>query len=97
MNQEQYYDRESLLKANSKLIQVLQERIKGKRFRPQEGDTIKLGYIRALITALTAQNAILKDQELSDIKERLDKLESVKGEDNSYTEQNTHIRERVQV
>lgn len=71
-----FSNRESLLKANSMLIIQLQARLKAKRFRPQEGDNVKLGYIRALIQALQAQNAILKDVELDEIKKRLDALEN---------------------
>lgn len=66
--------RESLLKANAGLIDNLQKRINVKRFRPQEGDSIKLGYIRALIQALQAQNAILKDAELDEIKTEIEEL-----------------------
>ena len=63
--------RDSLLKANSELIVNLQKRINVKRFRPQEGDSIKLGYIRVLVQALQAQNAILKDVELDDLKKEI--------------------------
>jgi hypothetical protein len=69
-----FSSRESLLKANAELIGNLQKRIHVKRFRPQEGDSIKLGYIRALIQALQAQNAILKDAELDEIKTEIEEL-----------------------
>ncbi len=46
------------------------------RFRPVPGDSVKLGYIRALIQALQAQNAILKDTELDEFKKRLEALEN---------------------
>lgn len=69
-----FSSRESLLKANAELIGNLQKRINVKRFRPQEGDSIKLGYIRALIQALQAQNAILKDAELDEIKNEIEEL-----------------------
>jgi hypothetical protein len=69
-----FSSRESLLKANAELIDNLQKRINVKRFRPQEGDSIKLGYIRALIQALQAQNAILKDAELDEIKTEIEEL-----------------------
>ena len=69
--------RDSLLKANSELIVNLQKRIKVKRFRPQEGDSIKLGYIRVLIQALQAQNAILKDVELDDLKKEIKELKEL--------------------
>lgn len=72
-----FSSRESLLKANSELIENLQKRINVKRFRPQEGDSIKLGYIRALIQALQAQNAIIKDVEIDTIRTELDELKEV--------------------
>jgi hypothetical protein len=71
------YSRNSLLKANAELIENLQKRINVKRFRPQEGDSIKLGYIRALIQALQAQNAILKDAELDDLKNEIEELKDL--------------------
>lgn len=72
--------RESLLRANSELIEQLQERLKAKRFRPQEGDGLKLAYIRVFIQALQVQNSILKDSELDEIKKRLEVLESSQGQ-----------------
>ncbi len=66
--------RESLLKVNSELISNLQKRVNVKRFRIQEGDSIKLGYIRALIQALQVQNAILKDVELDALKQELEEV-----------------------
>ena len=66
--------RESLLKVNAELIAHLQKRVNVKRFRPQEGDSIKLGYIRALIQALQVQNAILKDVELDAIKQEIEEV-----------------------
>jgi hypothetical protein len=72
-----FSSREFLLKANAELIENLQKRINVKRFRPQEGDSIKLGYIRALIQALQAQNAILKDAELDDLKKEIEELKEL--------------------
>jgi len=69
-----FSNRESLLSANSLLISQLQARLKAKRFRPQEGDSIRIGYMRALIQALQCQNAILKDAELDDLKKELEEL-----------------------
>jgi hypothetical protein len=73
-NSLKFSSRKSLLKANAELIENLQKRINVKRFRPQEGDSIKLGYIRALIQALQVQNAILKDAELDEIKTEIEEL-----------------------
>ena len=72
-----YSSRESLLKANSELILNLQKRINVTRFRVQEADSIKLGYVRALIQAVQAQNAILKDSELDDLKTEIEELREV--------------------
>jgi hypothetical protein len=43
----------------------------------QEGDSIKLGYIRALIQALQSQNAILKDEEMDAIKRELEEVKEL--------------------
>lgn len=73
--------RDRLLRANSELIYNLQKRINVKRFRVQEGDSIKLGYIRALIQALQAQNAILKDAELDKLRAEVQELkEAIKSQ-----------------
>lgn len=71
--------RKSLLSANSDLILQLHDRLKAKRFRPQEGDALKLAYIRVFVQALQVQNAILKDAELDEIKKRMDVLESMQA------------------
>ena len=72
-----FSNREALLHVNSALIAQLRDRLKAKRFRVAEGDTIKIGYMRALIQALTCQNAILKDAELDDIKKEVEELKEL--------------------
>jgi len=72
-----FSSRGALLKANSALIAQLQTRLKAKRFRPQDGDNCKLGYIRALVQALQCQNTILKDSELDDLKKEIDDLKDL--------------------
>ena len=73
--------RDRLLRVNSELIYNLQKRINVKRFRVQEGDSIKLGYIRALIQALQVQNAILKDAELDKLRAEIQELkEAIKSQ-----------------
>jgi hypothetical protein len=72
-----FSNRDSLLSVNSALIAQLQDRLKAKRFRSQEGDSSKLGYIRALIQALQAQNGILKDAELDDLKKEIEELKDL--------------------
>ena len=68
--------RESLLNANSELIEQLQKRLKAKRFRAQEGDSLKLAYIRVFIQALQVQNTILKDLDIDEFQKRLEALEN---------------------
>jgi hypothetical protein len=72
-----FSSREFLLKTNAELIENLHKRINVKRFRPQEWDSIKLGYIRAFIQALHAQNAILKDSELDYFKKEIEELKDL--------------------
>ena len=82
-----FSNREALLKVNSALISQLQARLKAKRWRVQEGENIKISYIRALIQALQTQNQILKDTELDEFKKRLEALENsqAQGGKNGYT------------
>ena len=70
-----FSSRESLLNANSEMISQLHDRLKAKRFRLQEGDSIKLAYMRVFIQALTLQNAILRDSELEELQDRIKALE----------------------
>jgi len=72
-----FSSRESLLKANAELIENLQKRINVKRFRTQEGDSIRLGYIRALMQALKVQNEILKDTEIDELKQEIDEMKEL--------------------
>lgn len=73
----EFSSREALLKANSALIGQLQARLKAKRFKANEADGVKLGYIRALIQALQAQNSILKDVELDELKKDIEELKDL--------------------
>lgn len=72
-----FSSREALLHANSTLIGQLQARLKTKQFRPQEGDSVKISYTRALIQALQCQNVILKDVELDDLKKEIKELKDL--------------------
>jgi len=69
-----FSSRNSLLNANSELIVQLQNRLKAKRFRPQEGDSTKLAYMRVYLQAIQVQNSILKDTELDEIKNEIEEL-----------------------
>ncbi|WP_292390132.1 hypothetical protein [Methanosarcina sp. UBA5] len=87
--------RDSLLKANSELIGHLQNRLRAKRFRPQEGDGIKLAYMRVFIQALQVQNSILKDSELEELQRRLEALENMQaGSHGGEQFHNVHIGEQ---
>ena len=83
-----YSSRESLLIANSKLLSQLQERLAAKRFRANPADPIKLSYMRVFLQALQVQNSLLRDQELEDLKQRLEVLEAMQAgsleEDQGY-------------
>lgn len=69
-------DRPRLMDISSSLVESLYIRLNVERFKEREGDSIRLQYARALIQALQAHNAILKDIEIDDIKRRLDALEA---------------------
>ena len=68
-------NRKRLLSVSSELIKDIHDKISVKRFRTSEHDNAKLQYMRVLIQALQTHNQILKDGELEDAKERLDRLE----------------------
>lgn len=74
-----YSSRESLLSANSELITQLQDRLRAKRFRPQEGDRSRLAHGRLFLQALQVQNSILKDLELQDLQQRVEILEAMQA------------------
>jgi hypothetical protein len=69
-----FSDRNSLIHANAVLISQLQSRLKMKRWRVQEGESLRVSYFRTLILALQAQNSILKDSELDDLKKQIEEL-----------------------
>lgn len=70
-------DRSKLMDISSGLIDQLWGRLNVKRFKEQGGDSVRLQYTRAMVQALQAHNAILKDEELDEINRRLEKLEAV--------------------
>lgn len=69
-------DRPKLLDISSRLIKDIFFRVDTERFREHEGDSVKLQYLRVLVQAVQAHNAILKDIEIDEIKNRLDALEA---------------------
>lgn len=73
----EFSDRDSLLHANSVLISQLQTRLKAKRWRVQDGENLKVSYVRSLIQAISCQNGLLKDQELDDLKKEIEELKEL--------------------
>lgn len=67
--------RTEILEVNGAVINLLTQRLKGKRFRPQTGDVIRLGYIRALIQALQSYNDILRSCEIEELEKKVEYLE----------------------
>ena len=71
--------RPELMEKASSVILLLHDRTTAKTFRARQDDAIRLQYARTTIQALAAYGTILKDQELEDLKARLDELEARKG------------------
>ena len=67
--------RTEILEVNGAVITLLTNRLKGRRFRPQAGDAMRLGYIRALIQALQSYNETLKTSELDELEQKIQCLE----------------------
>ena len=67
--------REELLAMASELSTFLHERTTRPSFRESAIDKTRLSYARAATAAIAATGAILKDQELDEIRERLDAIE----------------------
>ncbi|UGV40255.1 hypothetical protein J7W08_09220 [Methanococcoides orientis] len=75
-------NRDGLLSLSSEVIQDIYDRVKVQRFREREGDNIKLKYLRVLMTAIQTHNMVLRDEELEDVKARLELLEAACEETN---------------
>lgn len=71
------FSRDDLLQANGEIIKLLRARIKGKRFRVQEGDLVKIQYLKTLIYSLRCMNEILKYKQLDELDKKLKTLEEV--------------------
>ena len=70
------FNRERLLILSSSVLKKMEARMtSGPRFREQKSDQTYLGYVRALSGLIQAHNAVLKDQELTDLEQRLKALE----------------------
>lgn len=69
-------DRNELLKMSSWLVDDIHGRLSKPRFVVKDSDPVKLQYYRALIQAVQTHNSILKDEELEDIKVRMELIEA---------------------
>ena len=74
-------DREELLQMASDLIEYLHGRACGPRFRPYPTDKDRAAFQRVMVAAMSAYGSILKDEELDNLKRRIEALEDVKGND----------------
>ena len=74
-------DREELLQMASDLIEYLHGRACGPRFRPYPTDKDRAAFQRVMVAAISAYGSILKDEEIENIKRRLEALEDVKGKE----------------
>jgi hypothetical protein len=72
-------DRVEILMLASDLICKLHGRACSARFREKPGDRTQTNYARTLVAAMSMYGGILKDQELEDLKLRIEALERVKG------------------
>ena len=67
--------RDELMIRATDLINLLHGRTTAKVFRARQDDPARLAYARAATAAVQAYAAILKDQELDEIRARLDTIE----------------------
>lgn len=74
-------DREDLLQLTSDLIEYLHGRACGQRFRPYPTDKDRAAFQRVMVAAISAYGSILKDEEIENIKRRIEALEDVKGKE----------------
>jgi hypothetical protein len=72
--------RDDVLRLSSNLIRSLHKRVNVTRFKEQRSDSAKLSHIRALVAVLQVYGAILKDDELETLKQRVEALERLKGD-----------------
>ena len=73
-------DRDAALRLASDLIIRLHRRTCPVRFREQSGDRTRVAYARALVSALQSYGVLLRDDEIEQLKQRIEALERIKGE-----------------
>ncbi len=69
-------DRYQLLKMSAWMVEHLHDRLSRAKFVVKDTDPVKLQYYRVFLQAVQAHNAILKDEDLVDIKTRLELIET---------------------
>jgi hypothetical protein len=73
-------DRDAALRLASDLVIRLHRRTCSERFREQSGDRTRVAYARVLVSALQSYGVLLRDDEIEQLKQRIDALERIKGE-----------------
>lgn len=69
-------DRNELLKRSAWLVDSIHGRLSKPKFMVYDNDPVKLQYYRVYIQAVQTHNAILKDEELEEIKARMELIEA---------------------
>jgi len=73
-------DRDAALRLASDLVIRLHQRTCTKRFREQDGDRTRVAYARVLVSAIQTYAVLLRDDEIEQLKQRIEALERIKGE-----------------
>lgn len=73
-------DRDAALRLASDLVIRLHRRTCSQRFREQSGDRTRVAYARVLVSALQSYGVLLRDDEIEQLKQRIEALERIKGE-----------------
>jgi len=73
-------DRDAALRLGSDLIIRLHRRTCPVRFREQHGDRTRVAYARVLVSALQSYGVLLRDDEIEQLKQRIEALERIKGD-----------------
>jgi hypothetical protein len=76
-------DRDAALRLASDLVIRLHRRTCSERFREQSGDRTRVAYARVLVSALQSYGVLLRDDEIEQLKQRIEALERIKGESKS--------------
>lgn len=73
-------DRDAALRLASDLVIRLHRRTCSVRFREQSGDRTRVAYARVLVSALQSYGVLLRDDEIEQLKQRIEALERIKGD-----------------